>query len=173
MNTQEDAERYLVSMIATLRNTAPAGREDVLDSLYNRIDEKLVVGDLLWVDSLLYRAASTPELPDEIRRTLLASTRQNRRDLSSNRAALKNYAARAAEPKAWTFPLELSKDELTILKYVFGSLESYGEPLKDTYELCDDEPDDPEVVLRALDAKIRGLRWPSTSGSPSAPREEP
>jgi hypothetical protein len=55
--------------------------------------------------------------------------------------------------------LELTKDELTIMKYVIPR-NPVGDPLKDTYELGDDEPDDPYAVLRSLYRKVNKLRWP-------------
>lgn len=56
------------------------------------------------------------------------------------------------------FELNLTKDELTILKYVVPDSNS-GDPLKDTYELGDDEPEDPYKVLGSLYKKIAKLRW--------------
>lgn len=57
------------------------------------------------------------------------------------------------------FELDLTKDELTILRYVVPD-GRHGDPLKDTYELGKDEPEDPYAVLKTLYAKICKLRWP-------------
>lgn len=66
-----------------------------------------------------------------------------------------------------TFTIELTKDELTILHYVMprdwgGSFD--GDPLKDTYELHEDEPEDPYATLRTLVGKIGKLAWPKAGG---------
>lgn len=51
--------------------------------------------------------------------------------------------------------LYLTKDERTILRYVMSTLDpEYGDPLKDTYELGDDEPKDPYATLKSLIEKI-------------------
>jgi hypothetical protein len=52
--------------------------------------------------------------------------------------------------------LDLTKDELTILKYVIPC-DSWGDPLKDTYELGDDEPEEPYKVLATLREKIYAI----------------
>ena len=56
------------------------------------------------------------------------------------------------------FTIELTKDELTVLHYVVPD-DNRGDPLKDTYELGDDEPEDPYAVLQTLRNKINGLNW--------------
>ena len=56
------------------------------------------------------------------------------------------------------FVLKLTKDELTILQYVIPG-DSYGDPLKDTYELGDDEPEDPYGALSTLHTKVQRLNW--------------
>lgn len=56
------------------------------------------------------------------------------------------------------FTLELTKDELTILQYVIPA-DSWGDPLKDTYELGDDEPRDRYAVLATLYKKVNKLSW--------------
>lgn len=58
-----------------------------------------------------------------------------------------------------TFRVNLTKDELTILQYVVPHYDGWGDPLKDTYELGDDEPDDPYAVLKTLKKKIDRLTW--------------
>ncbi len=63
-----------------------------------------------------------------------------------------------SEPEQRTFVLKLTKDELTILKYVMPD-SRWGDPLKDTYELEDNEPDDPYAVLKAVGSKVFGLKW--------------
>lgn len=62
-------------------------------------------------------------------------------------------------PETKKITIELTKDELTILRYVMHDTEYTGEPLKDTYELGEDEPEDPYVVLGILRDKIRSLSW--------------
>jgi len=54
------------------------------------------------------------------------------------------------------YVLDLTKDELTILKYVIPD-SSWADPLKDTYELGDDEPENPYEVLDSLHKKINQL----------------
>lgn len=56
------------------------------------------------------------------------------------------------------FILELTKDGLTILKYVIPS-DSWGDPLKDTYELGSDEPENPYAVLKEVYRKVTALKW--------------
>jgi hypothetical protein len=56
------------------------------------------------------------------------------------------------------FVLDLTKDELTILRYVIPC-DSWGDPLKDTYELGSNEPENPYAVLKELHAKVMKLRW--------------
>ena len=53
--------------------------------------------------------------------------------------------------------LDLTKDELTVLLYVVDSADSpyAGDPLKDVYELREDEPDDPYGSLKSMAAKLR------------------
>lgn len=55
--------------------------------------------------------------------------------------------------------LNLTKDELTILKYIVP-VDSWGDPLKDTYELGDDEPEDPYKALATLRKKIYAIKEP-------------
>lgn len=55
--------------------------------------------------------------------------------------------------------LDLTKDELTILKYVIP-VDDWGDPLKDTYELGDDEPERPYDVLESLREKIYAIKEP-------------
>jgi len=52
--------------------------------------------------------------------------------------------------------LDLTKDEWTILQYVIhGANSPYAaDPLKDTYELGDDEPKDPYGALETLAKKL-------------------
>jgi hypothetical protein len=52
--------------------------------------------------------------------------------------------------------LDLTKDELTILLYVVNGANSKyaADPLKDTYELGDDEPKDPYKALRSMAKKL-------------------
>lgn len=56
------------------------------------------------------------------------------------------------------FTIKLTKDELTILKYVVP-YDSDGDPLKDTYELQDDEPEEPYAVLKTLRKKLDKMSW--------------
>lgn len=56
------------------------------------------------------------------------------------------------------FSVELTKDELTILQYVMPD-PRFGDPLKDIYELREDEPEDPYVVLKTLTKKVYQLNW--------------
>jgi hypothetical protein len=60
--------------------------------------------------------------------------------------------------KTREFKLKLTKDELTILQYIIPDGQ-WGDPLKDTYELGDDEPDDPYGALDSLRPKVFSLRW--------------
>jgi hypothetical protein len=63
------------------------------------------------------------------------------------------------------FTLELTKDELTILRYVMDiTTSAWGDPLKDTYELGKDEPDDPYAVQATLRGKVHQLRWGGNRG---------
>ena len=57
-----------------------------------------------------------------------------------------------------SFSITLTKDELTILQYVIPR-DAWGDPLKDTYELGENEPEDPYAVLKTLNDKIAKLRW--------------
>lgn len=50
--------------------------------------------------------------------------------------------------------LDLTKDELTILVYLLSITEHEGDPLKDTYELGDEEPKDPYAALKSMSAKV-------------------
>lgn len=55
--------------------------------------------------------------------------------------------------------LDLSKDELTVLRYLTSTAASgRGDPLKDIYEEGDDEPEDPYGSLKSLAAKIDTLK---------------
>lgn len=56
--------------------------------------------------------------------------------------------------------LDLTKDEIVILQYLIGSANRPGrDPLKDTYELREDEPEDPYAALRTLDAKVSAIKY--------------
>lgn len=56
--------------------------------------------------------------------------------------------------------LDLTKDEHTILNYIISiSSSDYGDPLKDTYELGDDEPEDKYEVLKSLAKKVHAMKW--------------
>jgi oligoribonuclease (3'-5' exoribonuclease) len=50
--------------------------------------------------------------------------------------------------------LTLTKDERVILRYLLGELEILGEPLKDTYQLGEDEPADKDAVMASLLRKL-------------------
>lgn len=52
--------------------------------------------------------------------------------------------------------LDLTKDELQILMYLISSADSphARDPLKDTYELGKDEPEDPYGALRTMADKF-------------------
>lgn len=63
------------------------------------------------------------------------------------------------------FKIALTKDELTILKYLLSTNDGeWGDPLKDTYELGDDEPDDPYAALKSMSSKIYKLTWKDSKG---------
>ncbi len=55
--------------------------------------------------------------------------------------------------------LTLTKDELTVLKYLIAQAEHEGDPLKDTYELGDEEPGDPYKAMGTLIKKVAKLKW--------------
>ena len=63
-------------------------------------------------------------------------------------------------PKSQSFVLNLTKDELTVLKYLIGDADSpYAcDPLKDIYEV-DDEPEDPYAALKSMAKKLYKLAW--------------
>lgn len=61
-------------------------------------------------------------------------------------------------PATKKFTITLTKDELTILHYVVP-YDNHGDPLKDTYELGDDEPQDPYKALASLRSKLDRLIW--------------
>ena len=75
------------------------------------------------------------------------------------RGARRSRAEEALDPDQlhMKITLDLTKDELTILKYVIP-VDNWGDPLKDTYELREDEPEDPYAVLATLRQKIRALK---------------
>lgn len=60
-----------------------------------------------------------------------------------------------------TFALALTKDELTVLQYVIDDASSpyAADPLKDIYELGDDEPEEPYEALKTGAAKFLALDW--------------
>ena len=58
-----------------------------------------------------------------------------------------------------TVVLELTKDERAVLHYVVGGAAADdSDPLKDIYELGDDEPADPYAALRSMAAKLSRAR---------------
>ena len=59
------------------------------------------------------------------------------------------------------FVLELTKDEFEILGYVMSITNSpfACDPLKDVYEMEDDEPEDPYGALDTLAKKVYALQW--------------
>lgn len=62
--------------------------------------------------------------------------------------------------KTKTFTLALTKDELTVLQYLVATnSDEWGDPLKDIYEVGDDEPEDPYQALATAAAKVKELSW--------------
>lgn len=64
-------------------------------------------------------------------------------------------------PETKEFALKLTKDEMHILKYAMAILEVDRDPLKDTYEMGDDEPEEPYTALNDVTKKIYAMRWDS------------
>lgn len=64
------------------------------------------------------------------------------------------------KPETRAFTLNLTRDELTILRYVLSISDgSNGDPLRNSYELQDEEPEDVYATVKDLGRKVIKLHW--------------